>query len=57
VNQEGIELLRALLERREEQHTPPPRFEPVRYYIRRNPHRTYMRVIPRVPNRQRCRPW
>jgi hypothetical protein len=42
---DGLELLRALLERAGRQHTARPQRKPARFYVRRNAHRTYLRHI------------
>jgi hypothetical protein len=52
MNDEGLELLRALLERIERRHTAPRR-KPARYYLRRDAHRTLPRFAGHTHNR--CR--
>ena len=49
---DGLELLRALLERAGRQHTAGPQRKPARFYVRRNAHRTYLR---RIYGRSTCR--
>jgi hypothetical protein len=50
---DGLELLRALLERVEQRtHTARPQYRPLRWRRRRETHRNYMRY---VPGRPKCR--
>jgi hypothetical protein len=53
MNDDGLELLRALLERVEQrEHSARPRYRPLRWRRRREAHRCYMRF---VPGRPTCR--
>jgi len=54
MNDEGLDLLRALLERVEQRaHSARPKRKPARYYVRRSAHRTLARFAGHTHNR--CR--